>query len=182
MLDVVHRENVSVESFIAHLRSHFVTFCVFVQAANSFVNDSLLTTVCIQYRPNQVAAAVVYLSYLYMGLPRVDTTLLEVDSTVVAGENSGACSVWMFRIIFCRGMRSRDVSSTTCRQRRCRSAERAVGQEGAHGAHPRQQGVWRLTEGFGSGIYTAPGRSPQRGDCRLHGAFMLVTRRRPKKG
>ncbi|CAN0039266.1 unnamed protein product, partial [Hapterophycus canaliculatus] len=54
------------------------------QAANSFVNDSLLTTVCIQYRPSQVAAAVVYLSYLYLGLPRVDTTLLEMDSTMVA--------------------------------------------------------------------------------------------------
>lgn len=57
-----------------------------VQAATSLVNDSLLTTVCIQYRPGQVAAAVVYLSYLYMGLPRVDTTLLETDGTVVAGE------------------------------------------------------------------------------------------------
>ncbi|CAB1101714.1 unnamed protein product [Ectocarpus sp. CCAP 1310/34] len=54
------------------------------QAATSFVNDSLLTTLCLQYRPKQVAAAVVYLSYLYMGLPRVDTTLLEADVTVVA--------------------------------------------------------------------------------------------------
>lgn len=56
------------------------------QAATSFVNDSLLTTVCIQYRPGQVAAAVVYLSYLYMGLPRVDTVLLETDGSVIAGE------------------------------------------------------------------------------------------------
>ncbi|CBN74652.1 Cycline T [Ectocarpus siliculosus] len=54
------------------------------QAATSFVNDSLLTTLCLQYRPKQVAAAVVYLSYLYMGLPRVDTMLLEADVTVVA--------------------------------------------------------------------------------------------------
>ncbi|CAM9362473.1 unnamed protein product [Ectocarpus fasciculatus] len=54
------------------------------QAATSFVNDSLLTTLCLQYRPKQVAAAVVYLTYLYMGLPRVDTTLLEADVTVVA--------------------------------------------------------------------------------------------------
>ncbi|CAM9869163.1 unnamed protein product, partial [Ectocarpus sp. 4 AP-2014] len=54
------------------------------QAATSFVNDSMLTTLCLQYRPKQVAAAVVYLSYLYMGLPRVDTTLLEADVTVVA--------------------------------------------------------------------------------------------------
>ncbi|CAN0137058.1 unnamed protein product [Pylaiella littoralis] len=54
------------------------------QAATCFVNDSLVTTVCIQYRPSQVAAAVVYLSYLYMGLPRVDTTLLETELTVVA--------------------------------------------------------------------------------------------------
>lgn len=58
------------------------------QAAISFVNDSLLTTVCIQYRPGQVAAAVVYLSYLYMGLPRVDTALLETNASVVAGETN----------------------------------------------------------------------------------------------
>lgn len=52
----------------------------------SFVNDSLLTTVCIQYPPDQVAAAVVYLSYLYMDLPRVDTTLLNTNDAMVAGE------------------------------------------------------------------------------------------------
>lgn len=52
------------------------------------MNDSLLTTLCLQYRPKQVAAAVVYLSYLYMGLPRVGTTLLEADVTVVAGEKT----------------------------------------------------------------------------------------------
>lgn len=63
-----------------------------VQAATCFVNDSLVTTVCIQYRPSQVAAAVVYLSYLYMGLPRVDTTLLETELTVVAGKTKfSAC-------------------------------------------------------------------------------------------
>lgn len=60
--------------------------CFPAQAATSFVNDSLLTTVCIQFRPGQVAAAVVYLSYLFVGLPRVDTTLLETDVTIVAGE------------------------------------------------------------------------------------------------
>lgn len=52
----------------------------------SFVNDSFLTTVCVQREPEEVAAAVVYLSYLYMGLPRVDTTLLDTDLSVVAGE------------------------------------------------------------------------------------------------
>lgn len=58
-----------------------------VQAATSFVNDSLLTTVCVRYRPDEVAAAVVYLSYLYMGLPRVDAKLLDTDEAVVAGES-----------------------------------------------------------------------------------------------
>lgn len=49
------------------------------------MNDSLLTTLCLQYRPEQVAAAVVYLSYLYTGLQRVDTTALDTDEDVVAG-------------------------------------------------------------------------------------------------
>lgn len=69
-----------------------------VQAATSFINDSLLTTVCIQYRPGQVAAAVVYLSYLYMGLPRVDTALLETDGAVVAGETNDLLPVVVLTI------------------------------------------------------------------------------------
>lgn len=63
----------------------------YIQAATSFVNDSLLTTVCVRYRPDEVAAAVVYLSYLYMGLPRVDAKLLDTDETVVAGETRMRC-------------------------------------------------------------------------------------------
>lgn len=59
------------------------------------MNDSLLTTVCIQYRPRQVAAAVVYLSYLYMGLPRVDTTLLETDISVVAGKTNWLLGIFL---------------------------------------------------------------------------------------
>lgn len=58
------------------------------------MNDSLLTTVCLRYRPADVTAAVVYLSYLYMGLPRVDMALLETDTAVVAGKAaSTTCSV-----------------------------------------------------------------------------------------
>lgn len=58
----------------------------------SFVNDSLLTTVCLQYAPNQVAAAVVYLSYLYMGLPRVDMDSLKADDMIIAGEETFSAS------------------------------------------------------------------------------------------
>ena len=65
--------------------------CFVFQAATSFVNDSLLTTVCVRYRPDEVAAAVVYLSYLYMGLPRVDAKLLDADEAVVAGESRIRC-------------------------------------------------------------------------------------------
>ncbi len=83
------------------------------------MNDSLLTTVCLPYGPDEVAAAVVYLSYLYMGLPRVDVALLETDIAVVAGKPASAASqltpvvllsiafvpavVWGFRFFsFCR--------------------------------------------------------------------------------
>lgn len=52
----------------------------------SFVNDSLLTTLCLQYDPRQIAAAVVFLSYSFMGLPPVETALLDTDDTVVSGE------------------------------------------------------------------------------------------------
>lgn len=52
----------------------------------SLVNDSLLTTLCLQYRPEQVAAAVVYIAYMYMGLPRLDIDALETDETVIAGK------------------------------------------------------------------------------------------------
>lgn len=55
------------------------------------MNDSLLTTVCVRYRPDEVAAAVVYLSYLYMGLPRVDAKLLDTDEAVIAGESRMRC-------------------------------------------------------------------------------------------
>lgn len=52
----------------------------------SFVNDSLLTTLCLQYEARQIAAAVVFLSYSFMGLPPVETVFLDVDDTVVSGE------------------------------------------------------------------------------------------------
>jgi len=77
----------------AAIRSAYGPLVPFLlQAAHSFVNDSLLTTVCLQYRPAQVAAAVVYLSYLYMGLPRVDMALLETDIAVVAGKAASTAS------------------------------------------------------------------------------------------
>lgn len=52
----------------------------------SFVSDSLLTTICLQYSAEQVAAAVVYLSYLFLCLPRVEPSLLETDDSVVSSE------------------------------------------------------------------------------------------------
>ncbi|CAM9516903.1 unnamed protein product [Ascophyllum nodosum] len=54
------------------------------QVTTSFVNDSMLTTVCLQYDPTEIAAAVVYLSYLYMELPRVETTLLDTSDAMIA--------------------------------------------------------------------------------------------------
>lgn len=57
-----------------------------IQAAVSLVNDSLLTTVCLQYRPYDVAAAVVYLAHLLVNLPRVDVASLNADESVIAGE------------------------------------------------------------------------------------------------
>lgn len=66
------------------------------------MNDSLLTTLCLQYRPFDVAAAVVYLTYLFVGLPRLDTAqlclrrgengVLQTDEFVVGGEIRMLCS------------------------------------------------------------------------------------------
>ena len=81
------------------------------QAAVSFVNDSLLTTVCLQYRPYDVAAAVVYLAHLLVSLPRVDVASLNTSESVVGGElgPSGeyraqypysAMVIWSMAIIF----------------------------------------------------------------------------------
>lgn len=64
------------------------------QAAISFVNDSLLTTLCLQYCPYDVAASVVYLAYLYMGLPRVNVALLETSEVVVGGEYRDMNTRW----------------------------------------------------------------------------------------
>lgn len=52
----------------------------------SLVNDSFLTTVCLQYRPYDVAAAVVYLAHLLVSLPRVDVASLNTNESVVMGE------------------------------------------------------------------------------------------------
>ncbi|CAM9477210.1 unnamed protein product, partial [Discosporangium mesarthrocarpum] len=55
-----------------------------LQATISMVNDSLLTTLCLQYTPREVAAGVVYLTHLFMDMPRGDISLLGVEEVVVS--------------------------------------------------------------------------------------------------